>query len=181
MAINLENVNWNSDGYRNDVLGFLVGETERGNIVWQLDQFLGSNYYKTTIGEFTVEVTPIDYSMENKHIKLRTNNAMIDLNNSSHFKDRIIELENAITAQLYRDKFYNIFKAVNHEPKKAITEPEGQKFYPNNQHGDNIPALKKKVIKAYSDKTTEKHLDNRPPQKKKKHIKICIEMWIDKE
>lgn len=149
MAIELNGANWNSEGYRADVLGMLSGETQKGAILWRTYDVFGSDFFKAKIGEIEVTVTPIDFSEENKSVKLRGNNGetliKIDADNTKDFNWRIKEIENAITSQLFKPGYFGMFKATrDHQPEEERRKaPKPLKLYPNENKGENVPAISK--------------------------------------
>lgn len=164
MAINLEN--WNRGAMMD-----IIGDTKSGNIKWHQ---WGNTYVTIWEGVF---VQAYDSAV---YLKSATKVELFGMFSGEQFNDLFDVLYAAAKENANR----------NPEEKKVIkaSAPRPLKMYPNNDRGENIPAIKKtekpprkpymieKRVKQYA-----KQLDNELHKKKTKHIKVQFEMWIDKE
>ena len=189
------------DGYKADIMGMLVGETESGVIEWKPKIGpIGSTWYEAKLSELlTAEITPLDFHMGAKRVKLtqKVNDAsdikLIIDNSSPFFESRITELEKAIFDKLYKQEFTDVFKNVREKREQRKQPLKPLKLYPNDHKGENIPALKplKKPVPHMKDREAEFKRDIAAGIAKvakrigkRKHCKITIdkiviEVWSD--
>jgi len=143
--IDLKNVDL-SDGFKMDVMGMLIAETETGAIEWKAEKLAYTYYVAQLSDALKVEVTPFDYNYSNKSIKLiqKKDGEHIILTmdkTTPDFETRIAEIEKAIFNQLYGKEFFDVFKNVH--GKKDLLKI---KAYPNDQKmpKDNLPIIKER-------------------------------------
>ena len=183
MAIELREENTGlNEGYKADLMGMLVGETEAGNISWKPDHSYGSTWYEAKLSEnLTAQITPFEFDMSNKHVRLFQKIGSIKHQltidrSSKFFESRVIELEKAIFDKLYKADFNNVFESVRNAGKKELPK---LKAYPNDAYlgKDNLPAKamsneSKSVDPVKKVKNYDKFIDQiRMPGKEANHHK----------